>query len=100
MALFRSTFSHDIYEQRLSRICEGLEREVFNALVVQQFEYTTHLTGFYTSGYSTSQLVVIPADSETLVIARDVEEHYIDTPCIVPNSIFWKNSDGPVSVGR
>ena len=80
--IYEPWFDRSEYEARLSQLQAQIRDKCLDGLLAFQPETVTWLTGFFTRGYGSFQLAVIPADGEPILICRDVEEFYLDTTCI------------------
>ena len=96
--IYEPWFERSEYESRLYRLQAQIRNKCLDGLLAFQPETVTWLTGFFTRGYGSFQLAVIPADGAPVLICRDVEEYYLDTTCIFPDRAMWSDSDDPVSI--
>ena len=96
--IYEPWFERSEYESRLYRLQAQIRDKCLDGLLAFQPETVTWLTGFFTRGYGSFQLAVIPADGAPVLICRDVEEYYLDTTCIFPDRAMWSDSDDPVSI--
>jgi len=96
--IYEPWFDRAEYEDRLARVQDGLRARGLDALLAFQPETVTWVTGFFTRGYGSFQLAVIPAEGAPLLICRDVEEFYLDATCVFPARAMWTDSDDPVTV--
>ncbi len=96
--IYEPWFKRSEYESRLSRLQAQIRDKCLDGLLAFQPETVTWLTGFFTRGYGSFQLAVIPADGSPVLICRDVEEYYLDTTCIFPDRAMWSDSDDPVTI--
>ncbi len=95
--IYEPWFAHEEYEARLVGVQKRLRRKGLDALLAFQPETVTWLTGFFTRGYGSFQLAIIPADGMPTLICRDVEEYYLDATCIFNDRALWRDSDDPVA---
>jgi Xaa-Pro aminopeptidase len=70
---FTLPFSHDEYQRRLDGTRRGMAARDVDLLLVTTPENVTYLTGYETIGYSSFLCLVIPADSDPVLIVRDME---------------------------
>ena len=96
--IYEPWFERSEYESRLNRLQEQIRGKCLDGLLAFQPETVTWLTGFFTRGYGSFQMAVIPADGAPLIVCRDVEEYYLDTTCIFPDRAMWSDSDDPVTI--
>lgn len=96
--IYEPWFERSEYEARLSRVQLQIRDKGLEGLLAFQPETVTWLTGFFTRGYGSFQLAVIPADGAPVLICRDVEEYYLDATCMFPDRAMWSDSDDPVIV--
>ncbi len=96
--IYEPWFEKSEYEARLSRVQLQIRDKGLDGLLAFQPETVTWLTGFFTRGYGSFQLAVIPADGAPVLICRDVEEYYLDATCMFPDRAMWSDSDDPVIV--
>jgi len=96
--IYEPWFERSEYEARLARVQVQIRDKGLDGLLAFQPETVTWLTGFFTRGYGSFQLAVIPADGAPVLICRDVEEYYLDATCIFPGRAMWSDSDDPVIV--
>ncbi|MGI9419170.1 MAG: aminopeptidase P family N-terminal domain-containing protein, partial [Geminicoccaceae bacterium] len=96
--IFEPWFDREEYQARLARIQTALRARGLDGLLAFQPETVTWVTGFFTRGYSSFQLAVIPADGEPLLVCRDVEEFYLDATSVFPDRAMWTDSDDPTTV--
>ena len=91
-------FDRAEYADRLVRLQAALRAKKLDALLAFQPETVTWTTGFFTRGYSSFQLAMIPAAGKPAVVCRDVEEYYLDATCVYPDRALWTDSDDPTWV--
>ncbi len=96
--IFEPWFSRAEYEARLARVQAALIERGLDGLLAFQPETVTWITGFFTRGYSSFQLAVIPAEGAPVLVCRDVEEFYLDATSVFPNRAMWTDSDDPIRV--
>ena len=96
--IYERWFERDEYQPRLARVQAALKMHGLDGLVAFQPETVTWLTGFFTRGYSSFQLAVIPAEGEPILVCRDVEEFYLDATSVFAGRAMWTDSDVPVTV--
>ena len=96
--IYEPWFERSEYEARLARVQVQIRNKGLDGLLAFQPETVTWLTGFFTRGYGSFQLAVIPADGAPVLICRDVEEYYLDATCIFPGRAMWSDRDDPVIV--
>lgn len=96
--IYEPWFERSEYEGRLSGLQAQIRDKCLDGLLAFQPETVTWLTGFFTRGYGSFQLAVIPADGAPILICRDVEEYYLDTTCIFKGRAMWSDSDDPVTI--
>jgi Xaa-Pro dipeptidase len=96
--IYEPWFERAEYLARLARVQAGLKSRGLDALLAFQPETVTWITGFFTRGYGSFQLAVVPAEGEPTLICRDVEEYYLDATSVFPERAMWKDSDDPVAV--
>ena len=96
--IYEPWFERSEYEARLARVQVQIRDKGLDGLLAFQPETVTWLTGFFTRGYGSFQLAVIPAEGAPVLICRDVEEYYLDATCIFPGRAMWSDSDDPVIV--
>lgn len=96
--IYEPWFGADEYRARLARVQARIRELGLDGLLAFQPETVTWLTGFFTRGYGSFQLAVIPADGAPTLICRDVEEYYLDATCVFPGRAMWSDSDDPVLV--
>ena len=91
-------FERAEYQARLARVQSDLRERGLDGLLAFQPETVTWLTGFFTRGYGSFQLAIVPAEGEPVLVCRDVEEYYLDATCVFPGRAMWTDSDDPVAV--
>ncbi|MEM7021864.1 MAG: Xaa-Pro peptidase family protein [Pseudomonadota bacterium] len=96
--IFEPWFTRDEYAARLARVQERLRQRGLDGFLAFQPETVTWVTGFFTRGYTSFQLAVIPADGAPTLVSRDVESFYIDATSAYPDRALWSDSDDPVTV--
>jgi len=96
--IYERWFERDEYQTRLERVQAALKIHKLDGLIAFQPETVTWLTGFFTRGYSSFQLAVIPAEGEPVLVCRDVEEFYLDATSVFAGRAMWTDSDVPVTV--
>lgn len=96
--IFEPWFEREEYETRLARVQAVLRERGLDGLLAFQPETVTWVTGFFTRGYGSFQLAVIPADGTPVLVCRDVEEFYLDATSAFPDRAMWTDSDDPISV--
>ena len=96
--IYEPWFERAEYAERLARVQAALRDRGLDGLLAFQPETVTWLTGFFTRGYSTFQLAIVPADGEPVLVCRDVEDWYLDATCIFSGRALWSDSDDPVAV--
>lgn len=68
------TFAPSEYERRLRELRERMVQRRLDAVVVSDPENLMYLTDYQTTGYSFFQALVVPIDSEPVMITRALEE--------------------------
>ncbi|MGH1484169.1 MAG: M24 family metallopeptidase [Geminicoccales bacterium] len=96
--IFEPWFDREEYQARLARVQATLRERGLDGLLAFQPETVTWVTGFFTRGYSSFQLAVIPAEGTPLLVCRDVEEFYLDATSAFPDRAMWTDSGDPISV--
>jgi Xaa-Pro dipeptidase len=96
--IYQPWFERSEYEARLARVQGALRSRGADALVAFLPETVTWITGFFTRGYGSLQLAIIPAEGEPTLICRDVEEFYLDATCVFPDRVLWTDSDDRLAV--
>ena len=96
--IYEPWFERREYEARLARVQALLQEQELDGLLAFQPESVTWLTGFFTRGYGSFQLAIIPASGRPTIICRDVEEYYVDATSIYQDRQLWTDSDNPVAV--
>lgn len=96
--IYEPWFDRAEYMDRLARVQAGLKDRGLDALIAFQPETVTWITGFFTRGYGSFQLAIIPAEGEPTLICRDVEDFYLDATCVFSARALWTDSDDPVAV--
>ena len=96
--IYEPWFERDEYETRLSRVQTALQDRGLDGLIAVQPETVTWLTGFFTRGYGSFQLAIIPANGQPTLVCRDVEEFYLDATCMFSDRAMWTDSDVPLVV--
>ena len=96
--IYEPWFDRQEYETRLARVQAALAARQLDGLLAFQPETVTWVTGFFTRGYGSFQLAVIPAEGNPLIVCRDVEAFYVDATSVFPNRAMWTDSDDPVAV--
>ena len=96
--IYEPWFDRGEYEARLARVQARIRDKNLDGLLAFQPESVTWLTGFFTRGYGSFQLAVIPAEGAPTLICRDVEEFYLDATSVFPGRTMWSDSDDPVAV--
>jgi Xaa-Pro dipeptidase len=96
--IYEPWFERSEYEARLAQVQVQIRDKGLDGFLAFQPETVTWLTGFFTRGYGSFQLAVIPADGAPVLICRDVEEYYLDATCIFSGRAMWSDSDDPVIV--
>jgi len=86
------------FQARLARVQAVLRAKGYDALLAFMPESVTWITGYFTRGYGTFQLAIVPANGAPTVICRDVEEYYLDSTCVFPDRALWSDSDAPLAV--
>ncbi|MCL4189343.1 MAG: Xaa-Pro peptidase family protein [Rhodobacteraceae bacterium] len=93
------TFPRAEYEGRLARLQAALRAAGDDALLAFMPETVTWTTGYFTRGYTSFQMAIVPADGTPTIVCRDVSEYYVDSTCVFPDRVLWSDSDVPVAVG-
>lgn len=96
--IYEPWFERAEFEARLARVQADLKRRGLDGLLAFQPETVTWLTGFFTRGYTSFQLAIIPAEGQPVLVCRDVEEYYLDATCVFPGRALWTDSDVPVAI--
>ncbi len=96
--IYEPWFERSEYEARLVRVQAELETRGLDGLLAFQPETVTWLTGFFTRGYGSFQLAIIPVEGEPTLVCRDVEEYYLDATSVFSGRAMWTDSDTPVVV--
>ena len=96
--IYEPWFERAEYEARLSRVQTELKSRGLDGFLAFQPETVTWLTGFFTRGYGSFQLAIIPAEGLPTLVCRDVEEFYLDATCVFPKRVMWRDSDEPIAV--
>ncbi|MDG2403449.1 MAG: Xaa-Pro peptidase family protein [Paracoccaceae bacterium] len=96
--IYEPWFEHSEYEARLARVQTELKARGLDGLLAFQPETVTWLTGFFTRGYGSFQLAIIPVEGPPTLVCRDVEEYYLNATCVFPSRSMWTDSDEPVAV--
>ena len=96
--IYEPWFERAEYEARLSRVQTELKIRGLDGFLAFQPETVTWLTGFFTRGYGSFQLAIIPAEGLPTLVCRDVEEFYLDATCVFPKRAMWRDSDEPIAV--
>lgn len=91
-------FDRAEYTDRLARVQAALKERGLDALIAFQPETVTWITGFFTRGYGSFQLAIVPSEGEPTLVCRDVEEYYLDATSVFAGRAFWTDSDDPVAV--
>ncbi|MDE0697664.1 MAG: aminopeptidase P family N-terminal domain-containing protein, partial [Boseongicola sp.] len=91
-------FERSEYEARLARVQAELQMRGLDGLLAFQPETVTWLTGFFTRGYGSFQLAVVPVEGQPTLVCRDVEEYYLDATSVFPDRAMWTDGDAPVAV--
>jgi Xaa-Pro dipeptidase len=91
-------FARSEYEARLARVQNALRAKGYDALLAFQPESVTWITGFFTRGYTSFQLAIVPAEGAPTLVCRDVEEYYLDATCVFPDRTMWSDRDDPAAV--
>lgn len=86
------------YEARLARVQAALRAAGHDALLAFLPESVTWITGFFTRGYTTFQLAIVPAQGLPALVCRDVEEYYLDSTAVFPDRAMWNDSDDRIAV--
>ena len=96
--IYEPWFERAEYEARLSRVQTELKIRGLDGFLAFQPETVTWLTGFFTRGYGSFHLAIIPAEGLPTLVCRDVEEFYLDATCVFPKRAMWRDSDEPIAV--
>ncbi len=96
--IYEPWFERSEYQARLARVQTALKARGLDGLLAFQPETVTWLTGFFTRGYGSFQLAVIPVEGQPTLVCRDVEEYYLDATCMYPDRAMWTDSDAPMAV--
>lgn len=96
--IYQPWFERREYLSRLERVQARLRAEALDGMLVFQPENVTWLTGFFTRGYGSFQMAIVPAEGEPTLICRDVEEYYLDATSVFSDRAMWTDSDDPVEV--
>lgn len=96
--IYQPWFEQREYLSRLERVQAHLQAEALDGLLVFHPENVTWLTGFFTRGYGSFQMAIVPAEGEPTLICRDVEEYYLDATSVFSDRAMWTDSDDPVQV--
>ncbi len=91
--IYEPWFERAEYLDRLARVQSGLRERRLDALIAFQPETVTWVTGFFTRGYGSFQVAIIPAEGEPTLVCRDVEEYYLDATCVYPGRALWTDTD-------
>lgn len=94
-----SWFETTEYHERVQRIREELARRDLDALLAFLPESITYLTGYHTLGYSTSfQFLIVPTEGDPTIVARSVEQYWIDQMSVYPGRFWWFDGEPKGSV--
>ena len=96
--IYEPWFEDSEYHARLARVQAELKTRGLDGLLAFQPETVTWLTGFFTRGYGSFQLAIVPTEGQPTLVCRDVEEYYLDATCVFPGRAMWTDSDAPVAV--
>ncbi len=96
--IYEPWFEQSEYEARLARVQAELKTRGLEGLLAFQPETVTWLTGFFTRGYGSFQLAIIPVEGPPTLVCRDVEEYYLDATSVFPGRAMWTDSDSPIAV--
>ncbi|MEM1431191.1 MAG: Xaa-Pro peptidase family protein [Pseudomonadota bacterium] len=96
--IYEPWFEKAEHEARLARVQAALRDRGLDALLAFQPETVTWLTGFFTRGYATLQMAIVPQEGAPTLICRDVEEFYVDATSAFPDRTLWRDSDDPMHV--
>lgn len=91
-------FPHATYFNRIAFVQRRLAELRCDALAAFLPESITYLTGFFTRGYGSFQLVLVPAAGEPIVLCRDVEEYHLDRTSAFRSRVLWTDSEDPIRV--
>lgn len=95
-------FSKKEYRDRLSRVYEGMDEKGYDALILQDPTNIYYLTGYYTSGFYTHQMLAIPRNEEPFFIVRQLEamnvERVRELGPWVEKYITWSDDEDPLNV--
>lgn len=92
------TFPHATYLGRIASVQRRLAEMRCDALVAFLPESVTYLTGFFTRGYGSLQLALVPATGEPIVVCRDVEEYHLGRTCAFQTHVLWTDSEDQIRV--
>ena len=87
------------FRQRIARAQEKIHRDRQRRLVAVLPESVTYLTGYYTRGYSSFQVAIIPSSGDPVIVCRDVEAYHLERSSpFRERAVFWSDGEDPVEV--
>lgn len=92
------TFPRAEHEGRLARLQAAIAAAGDDALIAVMPETVTWTTGFFTRGYASFQLAIVPASGAPTIVCRDVSDYYIDATSAFPDRVLWSDSEVPEAV--
>lgn len=92
-------FPREEFLARVQKTQVALRERGLDGMLAFEPESVTYLTGFFTRGYGSFQLALIPVDGEPTVVCRDVSEYYLDLTCAFTGRRLWSDSDDRIAVG-
>lgn len=91
-------FSYEEYRARLTKVQAAMRERQLDLVLAFQPESVTYVTGFFTKGYLSYQLAIIPVDRDPIVVCRDVEKYYFDQTAAFPDHALWSDGQDPNTV--
>ena len=87
------------FRQRIARAQEKITAIGNSGLVAVLPESVTYLTGYYTRGYSSFQVAIIPSSGDPVIVCRDVEAYHLERSSpFRERAVFWSDGEDPVGV--
>jgi Xaa-Pro dipeptidase len=87
------------FRQRIARAQEKITAIGNSGLVAVLPESVTYLTGYYTRGYSSFQVAIIPSSGDPVIVCRDVEAYHLERSSpFRERAVFWSDGEDPVEV--
>lgn len=92
-------FPYQEYQQRLSKLQEGMEAAGLPALLIHQPQNIRYISGFFMMGYFFYHALLVPAKGDPVLIVRDMEAPAVKVSSWIKTIAVWSDNKDPMRVG-